>query len=136
MDNSIDNVLASVMGNEALMNKIKDVVKSKNGDTNASLEEVISLIAPTLNDDKNEDTENTSSDTDNVKSDERTEKSDMSTNRHNSSSFISSFSHTISKNAGLLLALKPYLSKERCQMIDGVVKISQIANTLNLLWGG
>lgn len=132
MDNSIDSVLSSVMGNEALMNKIKDVVKSKNGDTSASLEEVISLIAPTLNN-KSENTNNANIDTGATKTDVSSKKDDTDTKGNDASSFISSFSHTISRNAGLLIALKPYLSKERCQMIDGVVKISQIADTLKLL---
>ena len=121
MDN-LDSLLSSVLGEEALMNKIKDTVKGNNDDA-SSLESVISLISPKL---KGENKQN-----DEIKA-EIEPPSEVS-GKDNSLSFINSLSHSISKNAGLLLALKPYLSKERCQMIDGVVKISQITDTLKLL---
>ena len=132
MSNSIDSVLSSVMGNEELMNKIRDTVKSKNGDTTSSLEEVISLIAPTLNNTQNEDKKESSTDTVQVES-KKADTSDTSIKEREISSFLSTFSHTISRNTGLLIALKPYLNNERCQMIDGVVKISKLAEVLKLL---
>ena len=122
MDN-LDSLLSSVLGDEALMNKIKDTVKGNNGDTSSSLENVISLISPKLKNENAQANGEIKDDADIIES----------SGKPNSLSFINSLSNSISKNAGLLLALKPYLSKERCQMIDGVVKISQITDTLKLL---
>lgn len=131
METSIDSILSSVMGNEELMSKIRDTVQSKNGDTASSLEDVISLIAPALKS-KGSDTDGSNTSTGQGKS--NTDKSDaVNLKEKEISSFLSSFSHTISKNTGLLIALKPYLSKERCQMIDSVVKISRLAEALKLL---
>ena len=123
MDN-LDSLLSSVINDEGLMNKIKDTVKNS-GDSASSLNNVISLITPKLQQNYEE----------NVSSQENNENTSTknSLDKPNSLSFVNSLSHSISKNSGLLLALKPYLSKERCQMIDGVVKISKITDTLNLL---
>lgn len=129
MNNSIDSVLSTVLGNEDLMNKIRDTVKGNNGDTSSSLENVISLIAPTLSDAKND---NASSNAEQNEDESRLEE-ELSIREREISSFFSTFSHTISRNTGLLIALKPYLNKERCQMIDGVVKISKLAEALKLL---
>lgn len=121
MDTSIDSVLSSVMGNEDLMNKIKEVVQGNAGDTSSSLEDVISLIAPSIK-------ANTNSET--TKNDEII---DTGAIKNDNNSLISSLGKSISKNASLLIALKPYLSKERGQMIDSIVKISKITDTLKLL---
>ncbi len=126
MDVSIDSILSSVMGNEELMNKIRDTVKGNNGDTSASLEDVISLISPTLKEDK-------SYENDTVNNEIKDTIINKESSKDFSDSIISSLSNTISKNASLLIALKPYLCKERCQMIDGIIKISKLANTLKLI---
>ncbi len=125
MDN-LDSLLSSVLSDEALMNKIKDTVKGNGGDSSSSLESVISLISPKL---KSEGAQNDVE----KKADAESEPTNEALGKAGSLSFINTLSHSISKNAGLLIALKPYLSKERCQMIDGVVKISQITDTLKLL---
>lgn len=133
MENSIDSILSSVMENEDLMSKIRDTVKRKNGDTASSLEDVISLIAPALNTDKNESANQENTDTGQGKNENHSEASNINLREKEISSFLSSFSHTISRNTGLLIALKPYLCKERCQMIDSVVKISKLTEALKLL---
>ena len=125
MENSIEGVLSSVMGNEELMNKIREAVKGSGEDTASSLGDVISLITPVLNEDKNSSK--------NFESTTTTDSSEVSIKGSELGSFLSSFSHTIEKNTGLLIALKPYLSKERCQMIDSVVKISRLSEALKLL---
>lgn len=129
MENSIDSVLSSVMGNEELMNKIRATVKGNGGDTASSLEDVISLIAPALNADKS----NGNTDTEQGKNEADYKSDEINSSEREINSLLSSFSHTISKNTGLLIALKPYLNKDRCQMIDGVVKISRLAEALKLL---
>ena len=116
---NIEDILSSVMNNEDLMKKIKDTIQ--NSDNNSSaIKDVVSLISPSV-----EGTSDTDNDTREVVNEEDTKK-------NNSPSIVSSLSDIISKNSGLLLALKPYLNKERCQLIDGMIKLSQISNVLNL----
>lgn len=45
---------------------------------------------------------------------------------------ISSLSESVSKNSKLLLALKPYLRKERVDIIDSILKMAQVANLMKL----
>lgn len=122
---NIDSVLSSVLSDEGLMDKIKGIVKSHDGDTSSSLEEVISAISPKL---QGENIIDEKSKADKI--------IDTGTNEISQNKLLLSLSKSISKNVGLLIALKPYLSKERCQMIDGIVKISKLADTLKLLEGG
>ena len=110
------------------MNQIKSIVNNNNGDTSSSLNDVISLISPKLHQNREEN---------DIEISTEENKNNLSNNsgidKSSKLSFMNSLSHSISKNSELLLALKPYLSKERSQMIDGVVKISKITDTLNLL---
>ena len=41
-------------------------------------------------------------------------------------------SNSISKNSSLLCALKPYLSKERADVIDSILKIAQVTELMKL----
>lgn len=116
---NIEDILSSVMNNEDLMKKIKDAIQSSDNNSSA-IENVVSLISPTVQ--KKDDTNN-----------DTNEIVDKEDNKNNSSSIVSSLSSIISKNSGLLLALKPYLNKERCQLIDGMIKLSQISNILNMI---
>lgn len=120
MDN-LESILSSVMSDEGLMDKIKNSVKNQENPT-SSLNDVISLIAPKLSDknEKNYESKNENSLKENLEV-------------KSSIPFINSISNSISKNSDLLLALKPYLSKERGQIIDGMIKLSHIADTLKLL---
>lgn len=42
------------------------------------------------------------------------------------------FARSITENSALLLALKPYLSKKRCELIDSIIKISKLASIVSL----
>lgn len=119
MDN-LESILSSVMSDEGLMDRIKNSVKNK--ENPSSLNDVISLIAPKLLDksEKNSESKNEINLKENLEI-------------KSSIPFIYSISNSISKNSDLLLALKPYLSKERGQIIDGMIKLSQIADALKLL---
>ncbi|MBQ4109065.1 MAG: hypothetical protein IJC80_06655 [Clostridia bacterium] len=46
--------------------------------------------------------------------------------------FLPLFARSITENSALLLALKPYLSKKRCELIDSIIKISKIASLVSL----
>ena len=119
MAKSVDEILSSVMGNEELMSKIKDAVKNGGGDSSSSLENVISLISPCAQDTSHETDEGANG----ISKNEPEEKL----------SVISSLGDIISRNTPLLCALKPYLSKEKCQLIDSIVRISKISGVLDLI---
>ena len=130
MDNNLGDILSSIMNDSDLINKIKDTVKSNDNSDTLPLESVISLITPKLNESKkNDNTQNNP----NEGIDNSSASSNTTFDKLSSLSFIGSISETISKNSPLLLALKPYLSKDRCDIIDSVVKISQITDALKLL---
>ena len=130
MDNNLSDILSSIMNDSDLINKIKDTVKSNDNSGTLPLESVISLISPKLNESKkNDNTQNNP----NEGIDNSSASSNTTFDKLSSLSFIGSISETISKNSPLLLALKPYLSKDRCDIIDSVVKISQITDALKLL---
>lgn len=130
MDNNLGDILSSIMNDSDLINKIKDTVKSNDNSGTLPLESVISLITPKLNESKkNDNTQNNP----NKGIDNSSASSNTTFDKLSSLSFIGSISETISKNSPLLLALKPYLSKDRCDIIDSVVKISQITDALKLL---
>ena len=120
MDKSLESVLSSITSSPELMSKISEAVKA--GGADGALADVISLISPLVSGDqesekvKNEEKELPKSETDSAKS-----------------TVVASLGKSIAKNAGLLIALKPYLSKERCQMIDGIIKISQLADIIKLV---
>lgn len=46
--------------------------------------------------------------------------------------FLPLFARSITENSALLLALKPYLNKKRCELIDSIIKISKIASLVSL----
>lgn len=130
MDNNLGDILSSIMNDSDLINKIKDTVKSNDNSGTLPLESVISLITPKLSESKkNDNTQNNP----NEGIDNSSASSNTTFDKLSSLSFIGSISETISKNSPLLLALKPYLSKDRCDIIDSVVKISQITDALKLL---
>ena len=130
MDNNLGDILSSIMNDSDLINKIKDTVKSNDNSGTLPLESVISLIAPKLNESKkNDNTQNNP----NEGIDNSSAASNTTFDKLSSLSFIGSISETISKNSPLRLALKPYLSKDRCDIIDSVVKISHITDALKLL---
>ena len=47
-------------------------------------------------------------------------------------SILPFLSKSIAESSGLLLALKPYLSKKRCDLIDNIIKLSRLASIVSL----
>lgn len=126
MENNLEAVLSSITSNSDLMQKISEITKNSDG-TNA-IGEVVSLLSPHINGATS------------TQGEEKTEESDASTSTKKESSasnesfsILDNVSNTISKNAPLLLALKPYLSRERAKIIDSVIALSKVANISKLL---
>lgn len=140
-DNSLEKILAGITSNPELMEKISSTVNSGSGDMEKTLSSVISLISGTQSNTKSIDSES-----ENIapmkekhedfgrNSDTLLEKNDNKENLYdkNQLSFLNTFANSISKNSDFLLALKPYLNKERKEIIDNVVRISKIASIMNL----
>ena len=140
-DNSLEKILAGITSNPELMEKISTTVNSGSGDMEKTLSSVISLISGAQSNTKSIDSES-----ENIapmkekhedfgrNSDTLLEKNDNKENLYdkNQLSFLNTFANSISKNSDFLLALKPYLNKERKEIIDNVVRISKIASIMNL----
>ena len=140
-DNSLEKILAGITSNPELMEKISTTVNSGSGDMEKTLSSVISLISGTQSNTKSIDSES-----ENIapmkekhedfgrNSDTLLKKNDNKENLYdkNQLSFLNTFANSISKNSDFLLALKPYLNKERKEIIDNVVRISKIASIMNL----
>ena len=112
MENNLESILSRVSSDPDLIKKIGEIARSGGDD---SIGEVMALISPLVSGESNENPD-------------ITEKNDATVNKA-----ASSIGKSISKNKALLVALKPYLSKERCEMIDHVVKLSQIADVIKLI---
>ena len=129
-ENSIDSILSMISSNPELISKISSAVQGGD-DLSKSLSSVISLISENQENKESvnalkENTEKRDTPTGNFK------KEEVSPSNDKVDSLISSLSKSISKNSSLLIALKPYLNKNRCDIIDTVVKVSKLANVMNL----
>lgn len=132
MENSLESILSAVMSNEELMSKISDVVKGGGSD---SISDVVSLISPIVSKDKERDT---SKESESEKKDSNNEPfSDEGVKGGIGGSAFGKLGgaagKSISNNKALLLALKPYLSKERGEIIEAMIRLSQIAEAVKLI---
>lgn len=133
-ENNFEDILSSVMSNEDLMSKISDIVKSnKSGDVTNSLPDVIAALSPVINGNKKDDSENKDEQSFESKIKSESEKSNTAETFLKSgidSGNILSLLANSGRSSKLLLALKPYVSKERKEMIDTIVRVSQIADII------
>lgn len=121
-DVNFEDMIAKITQNPDLMKRIKDIKSSSEGkDSTAALPEIISLIAPVVGKDDEGNDEPVKEAT--VIKDAPDSKFSLP---------FSQLSEKISKNSNLLLALKPYLSKERGDIIDSIVKMAQVADLMKL----
>lgn len=123
-DLKLEGVLSSILENDDLMNKISGILSSHEGDTNASLPDVIGLLSSTMGINQGDDAGKSS-----PPPNESSEKRDEGTGSHGLESLLS----TVSRSSALLCALKPYLSEKRAQMIDSILKIEKITQIMKLV---
>ena len=117
-DSSFDEILEKISNSPDIIDKLTSITKGVSKENPyESLPEIMEAIAPVLNAEKNE------------KTDTPTEKTEDS----RAEIPLSKISEKIAKNSKLLIALKPYLSRERCEIIDTVVKISQVTDLMKLV---
>lgn len=141
-DNSLEKMLGEISSNPELMEKISSAVNNDSGDMEKTLSSVISLISSASLRDTSSSPQSKStyekvepyeekvhSNTDTPL--EKITKEENSFDK-NQLSFLNTFASSISKNSDFLLALKPYLNKERREIIDNVVRMSKLASIVNL----
>lgn len=104
-EQSFEEILSSVIGNEELMSKVSAIAKAHDGNQDEALPEVIEAISSSFG------KEESKKDFDNSKG----------------KKFFD-----YSKNSKLLLALRPYLSEKRAHMIDTILKVEQIAEFMKV----
>jgi len=114
MDGDIGNMVSSVLSNPELLNKISDIVKgSKDGDISDALPKVVEAMSGSVES--------------NGKSDEGPKENEK---KWLDVSKLDKYTQT--KNVALLRSLKPFMSKGRCDMIDNILKLEQMAEIIKL----
>ena len=126
-ENNFEQMLKKITENQEVMAKISQIAKNgDNSDIADKLPDVISAISPLIDSkDRGDDQKDNSSNS------EREPTSEASKNVF--SLPVSKLCSKVSKNSELLLALKPYLSKERCDAVDSIVKMAQVANLMKII---
>ncbi|MBQ7353610.1 MAG: hypothetical protein IJW54_06400 [Clostridia bacterium] len=128
---SFDEMLNNITSNEELMSKISEIVKNnKNGEISDTLPSVLSLIASNGQKNKEEKNDEIREGADTAQTNSEQEKNNSLNNDF--TSLIGSLGKQLSSSSQLLLAIKPYLNKNRQSMVDTMVKLSSLANVINL----
>ena len=117
MDKDIGNMVSSVLSNPELLNKISDIVKSsRDGDISDALPKVVEAMSASKEESKNyEDAE---------------EKVEEASKKWLDVSKLDKYTQT--KNVALLRSLKPFMCKSRCDMIDNILRLEQLAEIVKL----
>ena len=116
-EGNVNAMLSSVLGNEELMKKISGIISSSNSENKEDvLPDVISAMASEINIKEAKD------------SSEKTEEVSKKEEKPVDVSVFSS--HSSKDSAALLKAIKPFLSKERCDMVDNLLKFEQLSELI------
>ncbi len=114
-DENVNQVLSSVFSNTELMEKISGIIKNKKGESaEDALPEIISAISenvktPTHGDEKSPEADESLKD-----------------------ASVKPRSRSMGDSSALLCALKPFLNKERRELVDNILKFEQLATLVNL----
>ena len=121
-DNNFDEILEKIASNPGIIEKISHISENvTNNNAQESLAKIMEAISPVVAPKEN---------------DKSGEKSDTPPVKSNDTPFslpIAKLGEKIAKNSKLLIALKPYLSAERCEIIDTVIKIAQVGDLMKLV---
>ena len=126
-----DEILKAITENQDIMSKISEISKKPNGDVADRLPDIINVISPLINSEKKSEQDIHLSE----KTDTPAAKIENSgVNSFGNSSFpIGKIGEKITRNSKLLLALKPYLNKNRCDVVDSIIKMAQVADLMKLM---
>lgn len=128
-ESSFEEILEKISNSPDIIEKISSITKNaSSSNPYESLPEIMAAIAPALQDkDGKQDIQNKSQSAE--KTDTPPEKSDFG----ELGLPIGKIAEKITKNSKLLLALKPYLNRERSEIIDTVLKLSQVTDLMKLI---
>ena len=128
---NFDEALKKIADNPEIMSKISQIANDAQGkDIGSVLPMLIDALSPQIAEGEAEKADENSEKTDTPLS--KTEK-EVSNDTSQAALPFSKISQSISRNSKLLVALKPYLSKERCDILDSVLKMSQVADLMKLV---
>lgn len=123
----VNDILFSVLENKELMSKISGIVsENKSENMEDALPDVIAVISESLGKDsaRSESKNNTVSEEKSAIIDTGSEKSEE---KASPVSTVLSKVKGSRESAALLKAIKPFLSKERCELVDNILKFEQLA---------
>ena len=150
MENRIEDIVGSVMKNPELLKKISATLKGNDGDIEKSLGDVVSMISEKDSYKPDEEAKD-ESDTDSREEAEKKSQEDESEKTtfngydkisellssfgkgDKGSGLLFDFMQALTKSAPLLIALKPFLSRSRCELIDTIIEISKLSSIVNLV---
>ena len=120
---SVNDILSSVLENKELMSKISGIVsENKSENKEDALPDIIAAISQGLNNDTEKGSEEREIiDTGSKKTEEKSK----------SVATILSKVKGNRESAALLRAMKPFLSKERCELVDNILKLEQLASLID-----
>ena len=121
---NVNDILSSVLENKELMSKISGIVaENKSENKEDALPDIIAAISESIGDSGEKNNENL-------------QKTDTGSgeNEEKSLSASSVFSRIRGnrESAALLKAIKPFLSKERCELVDNILKFEQLASLIDI----
>ena len=135
-ENNLSDIISALSSNKEIV-KLAEKAK-ESGDFGSILSEVASLLGE--GESKNDGVNSTSG-----KDKENEEYTELGTEKNGQDkesnvgeqntllgNLLPLFSSSICENSELLIALKPYLSKKRCDLIDSIIKISRLASIVSL----
>ena len=119
---NLDEIFKKIASSPDIVDKIMTATKnSENDEGSNQLSKIIDAISPVINQSKDE------------AESEKTDTPPRENQEQLLSQPLSRLGEKINKNSKLLLALKPYLSSERSEIIDTIVKIAQVGDLMKLL---
>ena len=122
---NINDILSSVLENKELMSKISGIVaENKSESKEDALPSIISAISESMNTEKDAPVNKEIIDT---------EASRNHGEAKNTSPNLSRLKFNHKESDALLRAIKPFLSKERCELVDNILKFEQLTSIVELM---
>ena len=121
-ESDFTEILEKIANNPDVIEKLTSITQSTAKDSpQDGLSKIMDAISPLINQ---------------ISSEGKVEKSDTPTSKTDEPPLsvpLAKLGEKITKNSKLLMALKPYLSRERCEIIDTIVKIAQVGDLMKLV---
>ena len=134
MENNIENIISSAIGNPELLEKISSTLKENDGDIGKSLGDVISLLTGEGNNNEESEAKKEKEGKENTNNlGQILELFSSFGNGLKKGTMIGNVLDSLEKSLPLLIALKPFLSRSRCELIDTLLKISKLSSIVNLV---